>query len=104
MSTLPSRNRRFDLYQDSKLRRALDAQRLLEAIRRDMQDPVPRGTLSVRPVRIGKRLRYRLEYANPAMSCNRITFLTPGELERLHSIVGEAGDRPLLDERQDEAS
>ncbi len=104
MSTLPSRNRRFNLYEDSKLRRALDAQRLLEAIRRDLQDPGPRATLSVRPVRIGQRLRYRLEYAKLAMSCNRITFLTPGELERLHRIVGEAGDRPLFDELRDEAS
>lgn len=103
MATLPSRNRRFDLYEDPKLRRALNAQRLLEAIRRDLARPGARATLAVRPVRIGRRLRYRLEYDNPDMSCSRTTFLTPQELDALHALVGDAGGRLLLDEMRDAA-
>jgi len=104
MTTLPSRNRRFDLYEDPRLRRALKAQRLLEAIRCDLARAGTRATLSVRPVRVGRRLRYRLEYADPAYRCNRTSFLTPRELDRLHQLVGGAGDHLLLNQEREAAS
>lgn len=98
MAILPSRNRRFDLYEDPRLRRALDAQRLLEAIRRDLERPGLSATLRVRPVRLGHRRRYRLEYENPAFRCARISFLRPGELRRLRAMVNGAGERLRLED------
>jgi len=91
MTTLPSRNRRFDLYGDPRRRRALDAQRLLEAIRRDLDRPTLWTALRVRPVRLGRLRRYRLEYESPTLRCARVSFLTRGEIDRLRAMLNGAG-------------
>ncbi len=98
MPKLPSRNSGFDLYRRPRLRRALNAQRLLEAIRRDLERPGLRATLRVRSIRMGPLRRYRLEYDNPLLRCARTSYLTRSELNRLRAMVDASNGHFRLDE------
>jgi len=98
MTQLPSRNRGFDLYRRPGLRRALNAQRLLEAIRRDLERPGLHATLRVRLIRMGPLKRYRLEYDNPVLRCARTSYLTRRELDRLRKMVDSSNGHFRLDE------
>ena len=98
MTKLPSRNSGFDLYRRPGLRRALNAQRLLEAIRRDLERPGLRATLRVRSIRTGPLRRYRLEYDNPVLRCARTSYLTRSELDRLREMVDSSNGLFRLDD------
>ena len=98
MTQLPSRNSGFSLYKRPRLRRALNAQRLLEAIRRDLERPGLRATLRVRSIRMGRLRRYRLEYDNPVLRCARTSYLTRSELDRLREMVDGSNGHLRLDE------
>ncbi len=98
MPSLPSRNRRFDLYEDPRALRARRAQWLIEAIRGDIEQPGIRATVRVRPVRTVAGKRARLEYEITPLRCTRTAYLTPEELERLRSLISESNGRLKLRE------
>ncbi|MFQ5457364.1 MAG: hypothetical protein ACE5FC_02765 [Myxococcota bacterium] len=103
MATLPSRNQAFALYQRPGARRALNAHRLLEAIRRDLARPRLRDTLRIRAIRMGRQQRYRLEYDDTALRCARTTYLTRGELDQLREMLGPGNGRYRLKVEEDSA-
>ena len=103
MANLPSRNRAFALYQRPGPRRALNAERLLEAIRRDLAEPRLRATLLVRAIRMGRQRRYRLEYDNAALRCARTSYLTRRELDRLREMVRPTNGRFRLEVKEEGA-
>ncbi len=98
MKPLPSRNRRFDLYQIPRFLRARRAQKLLEAIQRDLRSPGLRATLRIRTVRLGRWKRYRLDYENPVLHLSRTSYLTPGEFDRLRALVASTNGRLQVQE------
>jgi hypothetical protein len=93
MKFLPSRNRRFDLYEIPRFLRARRAHRLLETLRRDLERPDLRATLRVRAVALGRWKRYRLEYENPLLHLSRTSYLTPGEFDHLRTLVASTNGR-----------
>jgi hypothetical protein len=98
MPNLPSRNRRFDLYEDPCALRARRAQRFVEAIRTEIKTPGIRATVRVRSVCTAAGRRARLEYEITPLRCTRTAYLTPEELERLRSLVPESNGRLKLRE------
>ena len=104
MAQLPSRNRGFALYSSPKLRRALNAQRLLESLSRDLAEPGLQATIRIRAIPTARGKRYRLEYDNPALRCARTSYLTRGELEHLRELIGATNGRFRLLEEEERRS
>jgi hypothetical protein len=98
MKSLPSRNRRFDLYRIPSFLRARRAQKLLETIQRDLQSPALSATLRIRTVRLGRWKRYRLDYENPLLHLSRTSYLTPREFDRLRALVASTNGRLRVQE------
>jgi hypothetical protein len=96
MPNLPSRNRRFDLYEDPFHLRARRTERLIEAIRSELAESGTRATLRVRPVRTVAGRRARLEYECLPLRYTRTSYLTPEELDRLSALVPESNGRLKL--------
>ena len=98
MANLPSRNRRFDLYEDPLYLRARRAERLIDAIRSDLAESGTRATLRVRAVRTVAGKRARIEYDCLPLHYTRTAYLTPEELERLRALVSKSNTRLRLRE------